>query len=154
MSALAQIGAEDRTASIGPMFEVHTNWTATEPAVLNFARKPPERAIRNRYRTTRRLFGILLWIDGKEVRVLFETKEGPVEYDLPFKPFKDACVTVTNQPFEYSEVEVTFEDGRTEIIPEVLAMAPRSSATVKSLPLNPDLRAKRTQVLSYFSKQT
>jgi hypothetical protein len=102
----------------------------------------------------RRLFGILLRINGKEVRVLFETKEGPVEYDLPFKPFKDARVTVTNQPFEYSEVEVTCGDGSTKIIPEVLAMAPGSSATVKSLPLNPDFRAKRTQVLSYFSKQT
>lgn len=107
----------------------------------------------NKYRVIRRLYGILVKVDGKDARVLFKMKDGQVEYDLPFRPLKVAGVTEPNQPFEYSEVEVRDMSGETTILPEIVALAPASAATTELVPLSPEYQAKRRQVLSYFANK-
>jgi hypothetical protein len=116
-------------------------------------RRNPVRRIRDKYRVTRRIQGILVNLEGPEAHVIFDTKDGPIQYILPSKLLLDAGIKIQNQPFEYSEFQVTHADDTSEYFHEILAMAPASSATVESLPLSAELKAKRNRVLNYFAKR-
>lgn len=145
---------DEWAGSVPPMVEALMNSTIATRAKTDVIKRGAERALRHRYRVTRRLYGILVGIDREHARVLFETQTGPVEYDLPFMPFKNAGVTKVHQPFEYSEVEITKARGEIEVVPEILALAPASSVIVESVPLSPEYQEKRRNVLKYFSRKT